>query len=229
MSDSMHEKGEHYLLTPKAEPFLERLIFNNRPIILVAFLLLTVFFGYHMSKIKPDASFERLIPLEHPYIQNMLRYRSDLENLGNAVRIAVAVKNGDIFNDEYMSVLKEINDEIFFLPGVDRSRVKSVWTPNVRWVEVTEEGFQGGTVIPDGYDGSDSSLDALRQNILRSGQIGRLIADDFKSTIIYAPLLESDPETGKPLDYRELSRTNIRASTRISKFILSALPKRWVT
>ncbi len=206
MSDSMHEKGEHYLLTPKAEPFLERLIFNNRPIILVAFLLLTVFFGYHMSKIKPDASFERLIPLEHPYIQNMLRYRSDLENLGNAVRIAVAVKNGDIFNDEYMSVLKEINDEIFFLPGVDRSRVKSVWTPNVRWVEVTEEGFQGGTVIPDGYDGSDSSLDALRQNILRSGQIGRLIADDFKSTIIYAPLLESDPETGKPLDYRELSR-----------------------
>ncbi|RMF14014.1 MAG: RND family transporter [Gammaproteobacteria bacterium] len=206
MSDPLHEKGEHYLLTPKAEPFLERLIFNNRPIILVFFLLMTVFLGYHMSKIKPDASFERLIPLEHPYIQNMLKYRADLENLGNAVRIAVAVKEGDIFDDEYMAILKELNDEVFYLTGVDRSRVKSLWTPNVRWVEVTEEGFQGGTVIPDGYDGSDDSLDQLRQNILRSGQIGRLIADNFKSTIIEAPLLEVDPETGKPLNYAELSK-----------------------
>jgi len=34
MSNPKHDKGEHYLTTPKAEPFLERLIFNNRAIIL---------------------------------------------------------------------------------------------------------------------------------------------------------------------------------------------------
>ena len=27
MSNPKHDKGEHYLATPKAEPFLERLIF----------------------------------------------------------------------------------------------------------------------------------------------------------------------------------------------------------
>ena len=46
MSNPKHDKGEHYLTTPKAEPFLERLIFNNRAIILIAFFFLTLFLGY---------------------------------------------------------------------------------------------------------------------------------------------------------------------------------------
>ncbi len=90
-----------------------------------------------------------MIPLEHPYIVNMLDHRDDLDNLGNFVRIAVAVEEGDIFTAEYMETLKQITDEVFYLNGVDRSGLKTLWTSNVRWVEVTEQGFQGGTVIPD--------------------------------------------------------------------------------
>jgi predicted RND superfamily exporter protein len=207
MSNPKHDKGEHYLTTPKAEPLLERLIFNNRALILIGFLLLTIFLGYNAIKIQPDASFERMIPLEHPYIVNMLDHREDLQNLGNFVRIAVEVKKGDIFTKDYMETLKQITDEVFYLPGVDRSGLKSLWTSNVRWVEVTEQGFQGGTVIPDNYDGSSAnSLEQLRQNTLRSNEVGRLVADNFKSTIVYAPLYEKNPETGQPLDYAEFSR-----------------------
>src|SRR5690554_5957658 len=206
MSDPMHDRGEHYLTTPKAEPFLERLIFNNRALILVAFFVLTLFLGYNAVKIQPDASFERMIPLEHPYIVNMLEHRDDLENLGNFVRIAVAVDEGDIFTAEYMETLKQITDEMFYLNGVDRSGLKSLWTSNVRWVEVTEQGFQGGTVIPDTYDGTRDSLEQLRQNVLRSNEVGRLISDNFRSTIVYAPLYEKNPETGEALDYAEFSR-----------------------
>ncbi|MCP5160181.1 MAG: RND family transporter [Hahellaceae bacterium] len=205
MSNPKHDKGEHFLLTPKAEPFMERVIFNNRFIILVAFFFLTIFLGYNAAQIKPDASFERLIPLEHPFIVNMLKNREDLENLGNSIRIAVAVKDGDIFNEQYMETLRQITDEVFYLPGVDRSGMKSIWTPNVRWVEVTEQGFQGGPVIPDGYNGSRDSLEKLRQNILKSGQVGSLVSDNFKSAIIYAPLFEINPETNEPLDYKAFS------------------------
>ncbi len=183
----------------------ERLIFSNRPVILALFALLTAFLAFNASQIRPDASFERLIPLEHPFIINMLDNREDLGNLGNSIRIAVSVKNGDIFNKAYMQTLSEITDELFYLPGVDRSAMKSLWTPNVRWIEVTEDGFRGGTVIPDGYDGSDGSLEGLRQNILKSGQVGRLVADDFKSTIVYASLFETNPETNEPLDYKQFS------------------------
>lgn len=194
--------------SPKAgtEPMIERLIFNNRAIILVLFVLLTGFLGYNAVKIQPDASFERLIPLEHPYIVNMLKHREELDNLGNFIRIAVENENGDIFNKEYMATLEKITDEVFYLNGVDRSGLKSLWTPNVRWQEVTEEGFQGGTVIPDGYDGSPDSLEQLRNNVLRSSEIGSLVADDFGSSIIFAPLLDKNPETGEPIDYRAFSR-----------------------
>lgn len=206
MSNPKHDKGEHYITTPNAEPFLERLIFNNRALILIAFFIMTLFLGYNAVKIQPDASFERMIPLEHPYIVNMLEHRDDLENLGNFVRIAVEVDEGDIFSKEYMETLKQITDEVFYLNGVDRSGLKSLWTSNVRWVEVTEQGFQGGTVIPDNYDGSRQSLESLRQNILRSNEVGRLVSDNFRSTIVYAPLYENNPETGEPLDYGEFSR-----------------------
>lgn len=189
---------------------LERLIFNNRPMVILLCLLATLFLAWQASQIRPSTSFEKMIPLEHPYIQNMIEYRDDLANLGNTVRIAVAVKQGDIFNAQYMETLRQIHDEVFYINGVDRSALKSLWSPSVRWTEVTEEGFDGGEVIPQSYDGSRASLDELRSNILKSGQVGRLVANDFRSSIVDVPLLEvfADPEDQSRLlnlDYREFS------------------------
>jgi predicted RND superfamily exporter protein len=156
--------------------------------------------------LRPDASFEKMIPVSHPYIQNFLRSRDDLKGLGNAVRIIVETREDDIFTAEFQDLLRQITDEVFYVNGVDRSALQSLWTPNVRWQEVTEEGFVGGAVIPDDYDGSPRSLEKLRENTLKSGQIGRLVANDFKSAIIVAPLVETDPSTGERLDYTEFAR-----------------------
>jgi predicted RND superfamily exporter protein len=117
----------------------------------------------------------------------------------------VETTEGDIFTQEFQQLLREITDDVFYIRGVDRSGLQSLWTPNVRWQEVTEEGFVGGSVIPDDYDGSERSLGNLRDNTLKSGQIGRLVANNFKSTIVLAPLVEVDPETGEKLDYTQLS------------------------
>lgn len=194
----------------KPASFLERLIFNNRPAVIFVCLLISVFLFYQAAQVRPATSFEKMIPLGHPYIQNMLQHRDDLANLGNTVRISVAAKDGDIFSKEYMETLRQIHDEVFYIQGVDRSNMKSLWSPSVRWTEVTEQGFAGGEVIPQTYDGSPESLDDLRSNILKSGQIGRLVANDFKSSIIDVPLMESysDPDDrGKQitLDYQQFS------------------------
>lgn len=69
-------------------PFVERLIFNNRIVVLLLFSLLTLFFGYQAAQVKPDTSFEKMIPLKHPYIANMIEHQNDLPNLGNTIRIA---------------------------------------------------------------------------------------------------------------------------------------------
>ncbi|GLZ85537.1 membrane protein [Metapseudomonas resinovorans] len=190
--------------------FLERLIFNNRPAVIVICLLVSVFLFWQAMHVRPSTSFEKMIPLHHPYIQKMLEHRNDLANLGNTVRISVEAVNGDIFSKEYMETLRQIHDEVFYIPGVDRSGLKSLWSPSVRWTEVTEEGFAGGEVIPQTYDGSEASLEELRNNVLKSGQIGRLVANNFKSSIVDVPLLESYPDPndqGKlmKLDYRQFS------------------------
>ncbi|MCQ4287084.1 RND family transporter [Pseudomonas stutzeri] len=194
----------------KPASFLERLIFNNRPAVILVCLLISVFLFYQAAQVRPSTSFEKMIPLGHPYIQNMLQHRDDLANLGNTVRISVAAKDGDIFSKEYMETLRQIHDEVFYIQGVDRSNMKSLWSPSVRWTEVTEQGFAGGEVIPQTYDGSPESLDDLRNNILKSGQIGRLVANDFKSSIIDVPLMESysDPDDRSKqitLDYQTFS------------------------
>ena len=188
-------------------PLAERLLFENRIPVIIVFALLTALLAFQALKLEPDASFEKMIPTSHPYIQNYLENKADLASLSNSVRIIVASTDGDIFDKDFQEALRLINDEVFYIPGVDRSGLQSIWTPNVRWNEVTEEGFRGGAVIPNAYDGSEQSLDQLRANILRSGQVGRLVANNFRSVAIIAPLTDTNPETGEKLDYRDFSQS----------------------
>ncbi|MCO4758065.1 MAG: RND family transporter [Oceanospirillaceae bacterium] len=195
------------LLTPikTSEQLLERFLFFRRGLVVGLFALLTLGLIWQASQIRPDASFVKMIPSDHPYVNNFLQYRDDLAGLGNSVRISVEATEGDIFSAEFQDTLRQVTDEVFFIPGVDRSALKSIWTPNVRWTEVTEEGFVGGPVIPQTYDGSPDSLEQVRINILRSGQVGRLVANDFKSAIIQVPLFDRHPQTGEKLDYQQFS------------------------
>jgi len=184
---------------------LERLLFGYRKTFLVIFALITVVLGYFMLQLRPEASFLRMIPTYHPFIKNYLGHQDDLKGLGNAVRISVETVGGDIFNADYLAVLQKINDEVFFIPGVNRGGMKSLWTPITRWTEVTEEGFSGGPVIPDTYNGSTESVAKVKSNVGKSGEIGSLVANNLKSSIIFVPLYDIDPETGKPLDYQKFS------------------------
>lgn len=187
---------------------LERLVFNHRAAVMLLCGLLTVVLAWFAaSKLTLNASFEKMIPRNHPYIQNYLTHKDDLRGLGNALRIAVVNPSGDVFDPAYLAVLRKINDELFLTPGVDRAWVKSLWSPAVRWTEVTEEGFQGGPVMPDNYDGSPAANEQLRANIARSGIVGSLVGNDFRSSMIVVPLLDQDPTTGARLDYHALSRT----------------------
>jgi len=188
------------------EAFLERLIFGRRPWLVAVFVIITVILAWQSARLRPDASFEKMIPMQHPFVQAMMRHIADLGAAGTSIQIAVENTNGDIFDPRYLQVLREVTDEVFYIEGVDRNRLKSLWTPNVRWTEVTESGFEGGVVMPDTYDGSPQSLAQLRQNILRSGQVGRLVADNMRSSIVEVPIFDRDPITGQQLDYHAFSR-----------------------
>ena len=186
---------------------LERLVFNHRLVLVLACALVTLVLGYvAATRLVLNASFEKMIPQSQPYIRNYLDNQKALRGLGNSIRVVVENTRGDIFDPQYLEVVKQVTDELVLTPGVDRAWVKSLWTPAVRWTEVTEEGFQGGPVMPDTYNGSPQSMEQLKQNIARSGIVGSLVANDFKSSMIFVPLLDHDPVTKASIDYRGLSR-----------------------
>lgn len=182
----------------------ERLLFNNRIVVVIFCLCVTVFLGFQAIRLQLAASFEKMIPVGHPFVVNFLANRTELAGLGNAVRIAVENTQGNIYDAEYLEVLRKINDEVFLIKGVERPYMKSLWTPGTRWVGVTEDGLDGGPVMPDNYDGSPAAIAQVKANVDRSGEIGQLIASNIKSSIVYVPLLEKD-DTGVRIDYHKLS------------------------
>ena len=185
----------------------ERLIFNHRFLIIVLIAMVSIVLGWQATRLEVNANFDRMIPSSHPYIKNFLDNRNELSGLGNSLRIVVENTEGDIFDPAYLQTLREINDELFLIPGFDRPWMKSLWTPILRWTQVTEDGLRGGPVMPDHFDGSTEKLDELRENLARSGALGRVVANDYKSTMITVPLLDRYPDSGLPLDYKALSQT----------------------
>jgi predicted RND superfamily exporter protein len=183
----------------------ERLIAWRRPL-LILFLALTALFGFTATKLKLDPGFNKMIPLKHEYMRTFVQYG---DTFSGANRIVVNLRwkgQGDIYNKAFLDTLRKVTDEVFFLPGVQRTRVFSLFTPNVRYIEVTEKGYVGDVVVPARFTGSQDDLDQVRRNVARSGEIGSLVANDLKGALIRAELQEVDPSTGKKLDYVEVAR-----------------------
>ena len=185
---------------------LENFIFGNRPAVIVVFAVVTVLLAWSaISGLRVDAGFSKQLPLEHEYMETFLEH---YEDFGGADRILIALmdESGDMFNAEFFRTLGEATDAVFFIPGVDRARVTSIFTPNVRYLEVTEEGIEAGDVIPADFQPTPRGLERVRENILKAGIVGRLVANDFSGAIISAQLLEINPDTQERLDYFDVAR-----------------------
>jgi uncharacterized protein len=185
---------------------LENLIFGNRPAVIVVFTLVTALLAWSaISGLRVDAGFSKQLPLEHEYMETFLEH---YEDFGGADRILIALvdESGDMFNPDFFRALGQATDAVFFIPGVDRARVTSIFTPNVRYLEVTEEGIEAGDVIPADFQPTAAGLERVKENILKAGIVGRLVANDFSGAIISAQLLEINPDTQERLDYFDVAR-----------------------
>lgn len=177
----------------------ESFLFRNRAWVVSIFILLTFFLGYQASQLKMDAAFIKNIPLNHSYMQTYLKHQKDFGG-ANSIMVAVEDTSGNIFNPNFFDTLKNVHDQLFFIPGVDRSQVKSLFSPSTRFTEIVEDGFAGGPVIPADFTTTEAGLNTVRDNIEKAGIVGRLIANDYSAAMVSAQLMDFDPQTGKPLD-----------------------------
>lgn len=184
--------------------FADKLL-AHRKFFAVFFALTTLFFAWSASNVRLDPGFLKLIPIEHEYMVTMMDY---MDEFSGANMLLVNVRwtgEGDIYNPEFFEVLEKVTNDVFFIPGIDRTKVSSLFTPDTYYIEVTEEGFQGRPVVPAEYSGSAEQLEQIRNNVENGGQIGLLVANDLKGALIRASLQEydrdKDPDEEQAVDY----------------------------
>ena len=179
-------------------------LINTRYAIVALFLVITIGMMYAMSHLRIETGFKKQLPLKHEYMQTFLQYEKEFGG-ANRVLVALVARDGDMFTPEFFAAFETITDQVFFIPGVDRASVRSIFTPNVRFVEIVEDGFAGGNVIPSDYSPSPEMFERVRSNIVKSGEVGRLVSGDFSGAMVWANLLEENPQTGEKLDYRNVA------------------------
>jgi predicted RND superfamily exporter protein len=181
-----------------------RLVYARRRLTFGILVALTAWMLSLALRLQPDAGFEKQIPLAHPYMQVFKQYEQAFGG-ANLISIALIDHRGEIYSASFLEKLRQVTDEVFFLPGVDRSRVTSLFTPGVRYIEIVEGGFASGDVVPRNYQPTAENLAQIRSNVAKAGIIGRLVSLDQHGALVVAELLEHDPSTGEKLDYRAVA------------------------
>ena len=183
------------------------LLMANRKVLLGVFVLITLGLGYSATHVRLDPGFNKQIPVRHDYMLNFLEF-SRIFTGANRLLVSVNWKGeGDIYNPQFLETLQHVTDDVFFISGVSRPSVTSLFTPNVRYIEITEDGYVGDLVVPPQYAATPQDLQQVRSNAARSGQIGRLLANDLKSAMVRADLQDVDPKTGQPVSYVDVARS----------------------
>jgi len=190
---------------------VEPLIYGVRArrVCVSALLLGTLFFLWQAAQIRPGAEYENSLPLGHPYVQVFKQYQEDFGG-ANTVLVALLQKPGtdpDIYNGKFLAELKAATEEVFFMAGIDRAHVSSIFTRNVRYLEVVDGGFIAGDVIPAEYAPTPEMFALIRRNVAKAQVVGSLVARDQRGAMISAEVLEHDPVTGKKIDPVQLSHT----------------------
>lgn len=182
------------------------ILIGRRHLLSVLFLAMTLGFGFSATHVKLDPGFLKLIPVQHPYMKTMMQYLKDFSG-ANTMLISLRWKgSGDIYNKEFMDSMQKATDEVFSIPGVNRTKVSSIYTPDTYYIEITEDGFRGAPVVPAEFSGTDEQLRQVRHNVENSGQLGLLVANDLRSALIRADLQDYDPNDGSKVDYWEVQK-----------------------
>jgi len=181
----------------------ERLIFGHRAAVLALLALVTAAAALFATRLHMTAGFGKQLPLGHEYTETFVKYKDVLFG-ANRLIVVVHARQGDIWKPETLKKLNEVTQALMYLPGVDRRSVSSLWTPNTRVMQVTEEGYEardviGGDITPEKLDAA--AVARIRDNVVQGGYVGSLVASDFSGAMVTADLLDADPRTKEPTDY----------------------------
>ncbi|MFH1655212.1 MAG: MMPL family transporter [Candidatus Omnitrophota bacterium] len=119
---------------------LARKIIHLRVYVIIICIAASAFFISVLKDIKVETRLQDFLPQKHPFVKVQNRLTDIFGGL-NQVSIAIKVKEGDIFTEEFLEKVISLTEDIYVLEGINISRVNSIASRHVKHVIANEEGF----------------------------------------------------------------------------------------
>jgi len=154
-------------------------IFRNRLLIISIIMIITVFMGIQIPKLKINSDFIKSLPKDDP-IANQYKYIGD-EFKGTDLSIII-IESENIFNKETIGYIAQITDSLRVSEGV--TTVTSL--TDIMYIETDSLGFEISKLI-DEYNlpQTEEEIEELKRRIEQSDRYkGVIVSEDYSSTII---------------------------------------------
>ncbi len=181
---------------------LARKIIHLRIYVIVIFIIITSFFVSVLKSITIETHLQDFLPQHHPFIEVQKRLTDVFGGL-NQVSIALEVKEGDIFNHEFLDKVISFTEDLYLLEGVNISRITSIASRHIKHVVANEEGFFVERLLRAPPQTKQEMEEFKKKVVSNPNVYPKMVSRDFKSTLIYV-----DFNSGVKTSYifRELNR-----------------------
>lgn len=168
----------------------------HRVVVLLLILVITGVFLFGALKIRGEVVLQELFPYDHPYLKLHARFAQVFGSGASGVAIALKARNGDIFNQRFLTKLQGMTEEVQYWDEVYRSLTLSIAARSVKVVkpgalgEIKIESLMWPEVPKD-----DQEMALLKKNIFSersyNGTIvskdgtGVLLLTEFRENISY--------------------------------------------
>ncbi|MBW1839103.1 MAG: MMPL family transporter [Deltaproteobacteria bacterium] len=166
-------------------------IIEKRIPILIIISLISLLFVYKLKDLKVHTKFADLLPQKHEYIKVHNRIRAKFGG-ANTVTMVLKVKEGDIFNPTTLQRIRDITDELYLIPSVDRFKILSISVNLLVDMVATSGGFTFKPLMWPDVPQMPEEIENLRERVYASVFYGGFVWFDSKKTLITADFFEDE-------------------------------------
>jgi predicted RND superfamily exporter protein len=142
-------------------------IIEQRLWILTLISLISLFFAYKVKDLEVYTKFADLLPQGHEYIKVHNRIRSQFGG-ANTVNMVLQVREGDIFNTTTLQKIRDITDELYLIPGVDRFKILSLAVNLLFDMVTTSGGFDFVPLMFPDVPQTPAEIETLKDRVFAS-------------------------------------------------------------
>jgi uncharacterized protein len=163
---------------------------------LVVLMVMAVVVGvaiYGAVRIRGEVIFSDMLPVSHPYLQLHAKFSQIFGGGGSGAVIMLKAKKGDIFNEQVLTKIQKITNEVELWEEVYRILTVSMGSRSVKKVSTLTRGeIKIEPLMWPNIPKTPEEMEALKRNIFANPAYdGTLVAKDGSAALIFTEFKEN--------------------------------------